>query len=85
MKIIKYIFEAVFIYSIFLIIKIVGINFGRKISSLLMLSLGSFFRSKKVINENINNALGNITEVEKKILLIQCGKIMDIPSQNIYL
>ncbi len=69
MKIIKYIFEAVFIYSIFLIIKIVGINFGRKISSLLMLSLGSFFRSKKVINENINNALGNITEVEKKNII----------------
>ena len=69
MKIIKYIFEAVFIYSIFLIIKIVGINFGRKISSLLMLSLGSFFRSKKIINENINNALGNITEVEKKNII----------------
>ena len=69
MKIIKYIFEAVFIYSIFLIIKIVGINFGRKISSLLILSLGSFFRSKKIINENINNALGNITEVEKKNII----------------
>jgi len=66
MKAIKYIFEAVFIYSIFLIIKLVGIKIGRKISSSIILNFGSFFRSKKIVNENITKALGNISEIEKK-------------------
>tara|TARA_B100000214_G_scaffold192553_1_gene139222 strand:+ start:936 stop:1811 length:876 start_codon:yes stop_codon:yes gene_type:complete len=66
MKTIKYIFEAVFIYSIFLVIKLVGIKMGRKISSSIILNFGSFFRSKKIINENITKALGNISEIEKK-------------------
>ena len=46
MKTIKYIFEAIFIYSIFLVIKLVGIKMGRKISSSIILNFGSFFRSK---------------------------------------
>ncbi len=66
MKIIKYIFEAIFIYIIFLVIKLVGINHGRKFSSFLITNIGSIFRSKKIINENINKALGNISEIEKK-------------------
>ena len=50
MKTIKYIFEAVFIYFIFLVIKLVGIKIGRKISSIIILNFGSIFRSKKIIN-----------------------------------
>ena len=66
MKTIKYIFEAVFIYFIFLVIKLVGIKLGRKISSIIILNFGSIFRSKKIIDENITKALGNISEIEKK-------------------
>ena len=66
MKTIKYILEAVFIYFIFLVIKLVGIKIGRKISSSIILNFGSLFRSKKIINENITKALGNISETEKK-------------------
>lgn len=62
MKIIKYIVEAVFIYFIFFIIKIVGLNLGRKISSYFFLNIGFLFRSKKLIKKNIINALGNISE-----------------------
>ena len=62
MKFIKYIIEAPFIYLIFLIIRIVGINYGRKISSYLFLNIGILFRSKKLIRQNIINALGEISE-----------------------
>ena len=65
MKFIKYIIEAPFIYLIFLIIRIVGINYGRKISSFLFLNIGILFRSKKLIRQNIINALGEVSE--KKI------------------
>ena len=64
MKIIKYIVEAVFIYFIFFIIKIVGLNLGRKISSYFFLNIGFLFRSKKLIKQNIINALGNISETK---------------------
>ncbi len=62
MKTIKYLIEAIFVYLIFLLIKLVGINLGRKISSYLFLNIGFFFRSKKLIKENITRALGNIPE-----------------------
>ena len=65
MKNIKYIFEALIIYSIFLIIKILGINIGRKISTFLFLKVGSLFRSNENIKKNISNAYENITEDEK--------------------
>ena len=66
MKIIKYAFEAIFIYFIFIVIKVAGIGLGRKISAIIVSKLGSLFRSKKIIDENIITALGNISEIEKK-------------------
>ena len=62
MKIIKYIIEAIFIYLLFLLMKLIGLNLGRRISSYLFLNIGGFFRSKKLIKENISNALGNVTD-----------------------
>ena len=65
MKNIKYIFEALIIYSIFLMIKILGINIGRKISTFLFQKVGSLFRSNENIKKNISNAYENLTEDEK--------------------
>ena len=44
MKIIKYTFEAIFIYFIFIVIKVAGIGLGRKISAIIISKLGSLFR-----------------------------------------
>ena len=74
MKIIKYIFEAVFFYILFFFIKILGINFGRSICSFLLLNLGYIFRSKKLINNNILNALGNISDEERKKIIFSMWK-----------
>ena len=65
MKVLKYIIEAFIIYTIFLLIKIIGIKWGRIISSYIFLKLGSVFRSKKIINENISIAFNNISETRK--------------------
>tara|TARA_Y100000590_G_C15547494_1_gene949576 strand:- start:88 stop:963 length:876 start_codon:yes stop_codon:yes gene_type:complete len=69
MKIIKYIIEAIFIYLLFLLMKLIGLNLGRKISSYLFLNIGGFFRSKKLIKENIYNALGNVTDDKIEIII----------------
>ena len=65
MKNIKYLFEALIIYPIFLIIKILGIKIGRKISTFLFLKIGSLFRSNENIKKNISHAYENLTEDEK--------------------
>ena len=69
MKTIKYIIEAIFIYLLFLLMKLIGLNLGRKISSYLFLNIGGFFRSKKLIKENISNALGNVTDDKIEIVI----------------
>ena len=62
MKIIKYLIEAPLVYFVFFIIKIAGVDLGRKISSYLFLKIGIFFKSKNLTKKNIINALGNISD-----------------------
>ncbi len=69
MKIIKYIFEAIFVYFLFLIVKILGLNLGRKIITALFLSFGFFFKSKKVVKKNISYALGKTSEEQIKNII----------------
>ena len=53
MKKIKYLFEFIFILLLFFIFKIIGLNLSRKLSSKLFLMIGPFFKSKKIIKNNI--------------------------------
>ncbi len=69
MKIIKYIFEAIFVYLLFLISRIFGLNIGRKIMANLFLSLGFLFKSKKIVENNISYVLGDIPKNEIKSII----------------
>ncbi len=62
MKIIKYFFEAIFVYLLFFIIKIFGLNFGRKIVTQLFVLIGFLFKSKNIVKKNISYALGDISK-----------------------
>tara|TARA_B100001996_G_C18596111_1_gene567959 strand:- start:93 stop:968 length:876 start_codon:yes stop_codon:yes gene_type:complete len=55
MKIFKYLIESFFIYVLFFLFRIVGINYGRKASSFLLSKIGFFFRKKNIIKKNISN------------------------------
>jgi len=55
MKVLKYLIEAFLIYTLFLIFKIIGIDYARKISSFFMSKIGFFFRKKELIKKNISN------------------------------
>tara|TARA_Y100001970_G_scaffold293129_1_gene437963 strand:- start:8491 stop:9366 length:876 start_codon:yes stop_codon:yes gene_type:complete len=69
MKTIKYIFEALFIYFLFFVIKILGINLSRKIIASFFASVGFFFKSERIVRKNISNALGDLSEEKiKKII-----------------
>ena len=57
MKYIKYFFQFCFITFLLIIFKILGLNFSRIIASRLFLIFGPFFRSRKIIQNNISLAL----------------------------
>ena len=65
MKIIKYFFEAFFIYLFFLISKILGINLSRKFFSFFFKKIGPLIRQNKKIFQNLNNFSNKLTEEKK--------------------
>ena len=62
MKYIKYFFEFLFSIFFFIIFKIIGPELSSKISGKIFEIIGPFFRSKKVIYNNIKRALPEIDE-----------------------
>ena len=54
MKVIKYFFQALIIYILFFIIKVIRLNNSRKIFSFIFRKLGPMIKSKDIVNENIN-------------------------------
>ena len=51
MKIFKYLIEAIFIYFLFLLFKIIGLNLSRKISIFLISKIGFIFRKKNLVKK----------------------------------
>ena len=62
MKYVKYFFEFLFSIFFFIIFKIIGPKIASKISGKIFEIIGPFFRSKKVIYNNIKRALPEIDE-----------------------
>ena len=80
MKIIKYIFESIFVYFLFLIVKIFGLSLGRKIIVPLFLSFGFFFKSKKVVKAEMSGTvvfLRRKASIEKGEGIIALAPIRD--------
>ncbi len=68
-KIINYFLQSIFIYLFFLIGRVAGINLGRKIFSSIFFYMGPFFKSKKIINKNLNIFSKNISNINKDIII----------------
>ena len=69
MKKLKYLLEFFFIILLFVIFKLVGINFSRYISSKILSLIGPFFRSKQIIENNIKIAFSNSDQKFRKIVI----------------
>ena len=63
-KIIKYFFQSIVIYSFFLIGKLIGLKFSRKFFAIIFKKIGPLFKSKKIINKNLKIFSKNINENE---------------------
>ena len=69
MKIFKYFIEAIFIYVLFFLFRILGIGLSRKFSSFLLVRFGFLFRKKEIIKNNILKVFKKYsdTEIDKLI------------------
>ena len=64
-KKINYFFQAIIIYFFFFIGRILGLNLSRKFFSFLFSTLGPLFRSKKIINKNLEIFSNNVSSINR--------------------
>ena len=69
-KIIKYFFQSVIIYILFLFIKFIGLRLSRKIFSYLFNKIGPIIKSDETINANLERFIGSYNENLKKNIKI---------------
>ena len=65
-KKINYFFQAFLIYIFFLIGRILGINISRVFFSFIFSLIGPFFKSKKIINKNLEIYSTNISQTQQR-------------------
>tara|TARA_B100002019_G_C21239351_1_gene584599 strand:- start:311 stop:1174 length:864 start_codon:yes stop_codon:yes gene_type:complete len=65
----KYFIQFLAISFLFLVYKLIGLRFSSILSGCIMIVLGPLFRSKKLSNENLKNALPNLNFNQRKKIL----------------
>ena len=65
-KFLNYFFQSIIVYSFFFIGRIIGKTLSRKIFSSLFVWIGPLFKSKKIINENLDLISNKITGINKE-------------------
>ena len=73
-KIIIYLLQSLFIYFFFIIGRVLGLTISRRVFATLFSLIGPLFKSKKVINKNLNIFSKNISSIDKKKILNQMWK-----------
>ena len=68
-KIFKYLIEAFLVYFFFLIGKLLGLKISRILFSYIFLKVAPFFKSKKIINTNLDNFQINLSK-DKRLSII---------------
>ena len=66
MKFIKYFFQSLFIFFLLIIFRLIGLRLSRILASKIFITLGPFFRSKKICNKNISLVFSQSDEIFKK-------------------
>jgi KDO2-lipid IV(A) lauroyltransferase len=74
MKHIKYFLQFLFIICLLILFKIIGLKFSRIIASQLFSAFGPFFRSKKIIEQNISFAFHVSDKEFKKVIITNMWK-----------
>ena len=68
-KIFKYFIQSIFIYSFYLFGRILGLRVSRKLFSFLFVKFGPLFKSKNIIDSNLENFSKNLLPEEKSKII----------------
>ena len=68
-KFFTYFLQSIIIYIFFILGKIMGITLSRKFFSYLFLKIGHNFKSKKIIESNLNIYSKNLTEIKRNEII----------------
>ena len=69
-KIINYFIQSILVYSAFLLSRIIGLKLSRKIFSIFFCHLGPIFKSKKIVEKNLNNFSNIVPNIDKTLITI---------------
>ena len=67
MKKIIYFLQSLIIYLFFLISKLIGLKLSRLVFSFIFIKIGNFFKSKKIIINNLEKIDSTLMILKKKI------------------
>ena len=70
-KISKYFFEAIFIYSFFLVGKLIGLSLSRRIFSFIFRKIGPLIRTNDLVIKNLMNFSNELTDDKKKEIIYE--------------
>ena len=73
-KVIKYFFQAIIIYILFIFGRLLGMNTSRKLFSYIFNLLAPKFKSKQIIEKNINIFSPNLSKLEKNLIISSMWK-----------
>ena len=68
-KKIFYFLQSFIIYFVYLISKIIGLKLSRILFSFIFIKLGNFFKSKKIILNNLDKIKPDISDLDKEIII----------------
>ena len=64
-----YFLQSLIIYFVYLISKIIGLKLSRILFSFIFIKLGNFFKSKKIIINNLDRIKPDISDLDKEIII----------------
>jgi len=73
-KILNYLLQSFLIYIFFFIGRILGLKIGRRFFSLIFSLIGPNFKSKKIIENNLNNVSNYLPNLDKKKIISNMWK-----------
>ena len=73
-KILNYLLQSLLIYIFFFIGRILGLKIGRRFFSLIFSLIGPNFKSKKIIENNLNNVSNYLPNLDKKKIISNMWK-----------
>tara|TARA_B100001248_G_C27330262_1_gene431042 strand:- start:41 stop:898 length:858 start_codon:yes stop_codon:yes gene_type:complete len=73
-KTLKYFLQSVFIYFFFILGRLIGLDLSRKIFSYIFFKIGPLFKSKKIVEKNLNIFSKQMPSINKDLIISKMWK-----------